>query len=175
MASPAPSAVFSPCSCARRPRVVRVRHPYAAILAPVGSKLTKASAGRYNSHTTRSFRRHMKNFGEHVADCVRSLTRQGHREAVVFVFIFRDDTTRVEIVGNDPLIDERQRDDFRRPGEGAGGCHRVAERDIADDIAATPRPGERRAEFERRDGTDHVRSAAKKIGDFALSLRWFVA
>ena len=49
MASPAPSAVFSPCSCARRPRVVRVRHPYAAILAPVGSKLTKASAGRYNS------------------------------------------------------------------------------------------------------------------------------
>ena len=99
----------------------------------------------------------MENFGEHVADRVRSLTRQGQRETTVCRVIFGDDATGIEIVGNDTLIDERQLNDFRRPGEGAGGCRRIAERDVADDIATTPRPDERRVGRERRDGTDHVR------------------
>jgi hypothetical protein len=78
---------------------------------------------------------------QHVPDGMAALAAQRQRDARAVVF--GDYAARVEIVGDEPLVDERERHRARRLGEGARGRLRVTELGLEREIAARgdrPRP-----------------------------------
>ena len=145
----------------------------------IAEQLGAEAAADIGRHHAQLPLRHMENVGQHVADGVRALARQGQRQAVVRRIVFGDDAAGVEVIGRQALIDQRQRHDFRRLREGARGRRLVAERDVEGDIAAVLRPNPRRVRLQRRGDADDMRprlpidrdrlggvlGAIKRIGD----------
>ena len=64
---------------------------------------------------------------------------------------------RVEIIGHDTLIDERQRNNFHRLGKSSVSCCFIAECKIEDDIIAVLRPNQGRVGLDRLGRINHMR------------------
>ena len=93
--------------------------------------------------------------GDDVADDVAALAADRQRVAVAVEF--GDHAAGVEIIGDQPLVDDGELDDLCSLGEGISGGGRVADGDLEGKIAAPVGPDLRRALFQRVDGTGDMR------------------
>ncbi len=123
----------------------------------IAKQLGAEAAADIGRHHVELLPRQMENTGQHIAHGVRALARQSQRQAVIRWIVLGDDAARVEIIGRQPLIDQRQRHDFGGLRESAGGGRLIAECDVEGDIAAVLRPNQRHARLQRRADADHMR------------------
>ncbi len=146
----------------RLPRAFR-RHRRQRIFA-IGKELgaeAAADIGRDDPHLVRRDLEHLA--ANDVADDVAALAADGERVAIAIVL--GDDAAGVEIVGDQPLIDQRDFHLVCRLGEGAARGFLIADGGLESEIARPIRPDLRGAGFERRHGADHVRQRLPVDGD----------
>ncbi len=94
-----------------------------------------------------------------------ALAAERERQPVGVPIDFGDDAAGVEIVGDQPLIDQGERDRARRAGEGLRGRTGVAEAGLEGEIAVPLRPHRRSSRRERGGGADHMGQRLPVDGD----------
>jgi hypothetical protein len=87
---------------------------------------------------------------------MRALAAQRQRDAVRLRVVLCDDGSRIEIVGDQSLIDDGQRHGLGGGRKCLCGGSLVAQRLLERDVAVVTRPHLRRARFERLNGRHHV-------------------
>ena len=92
---------------------------------------------------------------QNVADRVAALAGERQRDAVAVGLA--NDSASVEIVGDEALVDHRERNGARGIGESLPRCGRIAKRRLEREIAGPIRPHQRRARLERGFRADHRR------------------
>ena len=117
----------------------------------------EAAAGVRIDHAHLLRRNVEDHLAQDIADAVRPLAAERQREAILGFVVFGNDRAGVEIVGDEPLVDDGQRHGLGRRCKRLVGLFLVADSLFEHQIAGLVRPHQRRAGLERGDRIDHRR------------------
>ena len=105
---------------------------------PTSGVITRILLGRNLEHVA----------ADDIADDVAALAAE--RQRIALAVVFRDDAAGIEIIGDQPLVDQRDFGAARGLGESLARRFRIADRGFKSEIARPVRPNERRAGLQAR-------------------------